>query len=223
MRLDAITAAQRRLLAELTGRISTWLAAACEKRIRPESLNVGVTLQERGTHGRLEIPHALLQEAESDRTARDALRVRIKAARDRMLFRPPPARPRADIAPLAIRRCGTAGTSGGGAGAGGAEQMIHVMLPVQYLRQPGQRLAEPEKRLALAVLQTVLYDYRVAAAEPAAGRARARHRQTYERAMAYVASRDRSWPYSFENLCETIGVDAGSLRRRIAQGPVSSA
>ena len=40
--------------------------------------------------------------------------------------------------------------------------------------------------------------------------------------MAYVASRDRSWPYSFENLCETIGVDAGSLRRRIAQGPVPS-
>jgi hypothetical protein len=100
--------------------------------------------------------------------------------------------------------------------------MIHVMLPVQYLRQPGQRLAEPEKRLALAVLQTVLYDCRVAAAEPAAGRARARHRQAYEQAMAYVASRDRSWPYSFENLCETIGVDAGSLRRRLAQGPVPS-
>jgi hypothetical protein len=100
--------------------------------------------------------------------------------------------------------------------------MIHVMLPVQYLRQPGQRLAEPEKRLALAVLHTVLYDCRVAAAERA-GRARARHRQTYEQAMAYAASRDRSWPYSFENLCETIGVDADSLRRRIARGQVSSA
>jgi hypothetical protein len=30
------------------------------------------------------------RKAESDRTARDALRVRIKAARDRILFRPPP-------------------------------------------------------------------------------------------------------------------------------------
>ena len=79
------------------------------------------------------------------------------------------------------------------AGAGGAEQMIHVMLPVQYLRQPGQRLAEPEKRLALSVLQTMLYDCRVAAAEWAEGRARARHRQAYERAMAYVTSRDWSW------------------------------
>ena len=100
--------------------------------------------------------------------------------------------------------------------------MIHVMLPVQCLRQAGTRLAEPEKRLALAVLQTVMYDCRAAAAERAEGRARARHRQAYERAMAYVASRDRSWPYSFENLCETIGVDAGSLRRRIVRGQVSA-
>ena len=118
MHLDAIAAAQRRLRAELTGRISTWLAAACEKQLRPESLNVGVTLQERGKHGRLDIPHALLQEAESDRTARDALRVRIKAARDRMLFRPPPARPRADIAPPSDPAMWNRGNFGRGGGRG---------------------------------------------------------------------------------------------------------
>jgi hypothetical protein len=38
-----------------------------------------------------------------------------------------------------------------------------------------------------------------------------------------VASRDRSWADSFEHLCETIGVDAASLRRRIARGQVASA
>ena len=101
MPLDTTTAAQRRLLAELSGRISTRLEAEFEKRSRPESLNIGVTLQERGKSGRLDIPYAMLQEAEADLTARDALRVRIKSARDRMLFRPPPSRPRADIAPLA--------------------------------------------------------------------------------------------------------------------------
>ena len=101
MRLDTITASQRRLLAELTGRISNRLATEFEKSVRPESPNVGVTLQERGKSGRLDIPYALLLEAEADLTARDALRVRIKSARDRMLFRPPPSRPRADIAPLA--------------------------------------------------------------------------------------------------------------------------
>ena len=101
--------------------------------------------------------------------------------------------------------------------------MIHVMLPVQYLRQPGKRLAEPEKRLALAVLQTVLYDCRGAGLRRPNGRAQARNRQAYDRAMAYVTSRDRSWPYSFENVCETVGVDAGSLRQRLARGQVSSA
>jgi hypothetical protein len=101
--------------------------------------------------------------------------------------------------------------------------MIHVMLPVQYLRQAGARLAEPEKRLALAVLQTVVYDCGAAAAERADGRARVRDRQAYRRAMAYVASCDRSWPYSFENLCDTIGVDAGYLRRGIERVRDSSA
>ena len=97
------------------------------------------------------------------------------------------------------------------------------MLPVQYLRQPGQRLAAPEKKLAIAVLQTVLYDCRGAGLRGANGRARVRNHQAYDRAMAYVASRDRSWPYSFENLCETMGVDAGSLRQQLARGQVSSA
>jgi len=113
--------------------------------------------------------------------------------------------------------------SGGEAAAAGAERMIHVMLPVQYLRQPGERLAGPEKRLALAVLQdgVVRQSYRWAAG--AKGRARVRNRQAYDLAMAYVASRDRTWPYSFENLCETIGVDASSPRQRLAQGQVTAA
>src|SRR5262245_56870419 len=123
----------------------------------------------------------------------------------------------------AIRPCGTVGASGGEAAAAGVERMIHDMLPVQYLRQPGQRLAEPEKGLALAVLQTVLYDCRGAGLGTANGRAQVRNRQAYDRAMAYAASRDRTWPYSFENLCETIGLDAGSLRQQLARGQVSSA
>ena len=82
--------------------------------------------------------------------------------------------------------------SGGAAGAADGEPMIHVMLPVQYLRQPGKRLAEPEKRLALAVLETVLYDCRTAGREGSNGRAQVRNRQAYDRAMAYVASHDRT-------------------------------
>ena len=113
MRFDAITAAQQRLLIELTGRISTRLATEFEKRTGPEGPNVGVTLAERGKRSRLEIPYALLQE---DLMARDALRVRIKAARDRMLFRPPPARPRTDIAPLGDPAVWNRGNFGWGCG-----------------------------------------------------------------------------------------------------------
>ena len=97
------------------------------------------------------------------------------------------------------------------------------MRPVQYLREKGARLAEPEKRLAFAVLQTVLYDCRAAGLKGAHDRAAVRNRRAYDRAMAYVASCDRTWPYSFENLCETIGVDASSLRHRLAQGQVTAA
>ena len=116
MRFDATTAAQHRLLIELTGRISTGLATEFEKRSGPEGPNIGVTLAQRGKSGRLEIPYALLQEAESDLIARDALRVRIKAARDRMLFRPPPARPRTDIAPLGDPAVWNRGNFGWGCG-----------------------------------------------------------------------------------------------------------
>ena len=118
MRLSAITAAQRHLLTVLTGRISTGLAAEFETLSRPESPNVGVTLAERGKRSRLEIPYTLLEGAESDLMARDALRVRIKAARDRMLFRSPPARPRTDIAPLGDPAKWHRGSFGPGGGRG---------------------------------------------------------------------------------------------------------
>jgi hypothetical protein len=45
----------------------------------------------------------------------------------------------------------------------------------------------------------------------------------YQQAMAYVTSCDRSWPYSFENLRDTIGVDAGYLRRGTERVKDSSA
>jgi hypothetical protein len=76
-------------------------------------------------------------------------------------------------------------------------------------------------RVALAVLQTVLDGCGVVAAERSEG-ARGRDRQADERAMAYVARRDRSWPYSFEDPCETIGWTRGSLCRPLARGQVSS-
>ena len=93
--------------------------------------------------------------------------------------------------------------------------MIHVMLPVQYLRQAGARVTEPQKRLMLAVLQTVVEDCWGSVYRRAAGYGTPTDQRAHEQAKAYVASTDRAWPFSFENVCEAIGLDAGSLRRAL--------
>jgi hypothetical protein len=40
-------------------------------------------------------------------------------------------------------------------------------------------------------------------------------RKAYESAKAYLTSTDRTWPFTFENVCDALGLDAGSLRRRL--------
>jgi ketosteroid isomerase-like protein len=67
----------------------------------------------------------------------------------------------------------------------------------------------------LAVLQAVLDDFewvRSASRPPTP-----RHRKARRDAAAYVESRDRSWPYSFENICEATGLDMDGIRRALRQ------
>src|SRR5262245_33803946 len=94
--------------------------------------------------------------------------------------------------------------------------MIHVMLPVQYTRSPAGPLAEPHRRLMAAVLRAVVEDCRGGTGYRHAVGAGAIDARDVRNAIAYVASTDRSWPFSFENLCEALGVDAGNLRRALA-------
>jgi hypothetical protein len=89
MRLREITPAHQRTLRELSARISKGLEAEFSE-LPVEGPNVGVRLQERGKKATMEIPGLLLQQAEDDAAARETIRVRIKATRDRMLFKPPP-------------------------------------------------------------------------------------------------------------------------------------
>jgi hypothetical protein len=39
-----------------------------------------------------------------------------------------------------------------------------------------------------------------------------------ESALAYVQSQDRDWPFSFENICEALDMDAGNVRRQLIVG-----
>ena len=92
--------------------------------------------------------------------------------------------------------------------------MIHIMLPPQYSSRTGVNVAEPHKRLMAAVLQAVVDDCRGSVYRRSASKG-AIDVRTVRKAMAYVASTDRAWPFSFENLCEALGLDAGCLREEL--------
>ena len=96
--------------------------------------------------------------------------------------------------------------------------MIHTMLPTQCERRV--RVGEPQKRLMAAVLRAVVDDcrggsvYRRSTGQGVIGAGIVR------KAVAYVASTDRSWPFSFENLCEALGLDAAALRQELVMREV---
>lgn len=91
MRLRDITTAQRALLATVSQRISRRLEATFADPVEPDRPNVVIHLRESGRRLVMEVPDTLLIEATSDLVARESFRVRMKARRDRMLFREPPA------------------------------------------------------------------------------------------------------------------------------------
>jgi hypothetical protein len=96
--------------------------------------------------------------------------------------------------------------------------MIETMLPIQYLQQAGTRHTEPHRRLILAVLQTVVDDCQGSPSRRRAGHGACADPRAHREARAYAASTDRKWPFSFENLCDAVGVNPGSLRRGLAIG-----
>ncbi len=81
-----------------------------------------------------------------------------------------------------------------------------VMLPAQLLPEQSA-LTDPERRLRLAVLKDALhYVQRHEHATDEHARA------LYEDALDWVADPDRSEPFSFENICDALGLDAWYVR-----------
>ena len=90
VRFKEVTASHQRLLRDVTGRISSGLETEFSELPGADGPNVGLILRERRRQVVMEIPGALLIQAVEDLTAREAIRVRIKGRRDRMLFQAPP-------------------------------------------------------------------------------------------------------------------------------------
>jgi len=100
VRLNEISPAQRRLLSEISTQISDRLEAHFVELPASNEAHIGVALHEADRKVVIEIPLAILQQAMEDPNGREILRTRIKARRDRMMFRTPPRALPKDIAPL---------------------------------------------------------------------------------------------------------------------------
>jgi len=100
-----------------------------------------------------------------------------------------------------------------------ASREPHIGFSMPDLERADAFLLEPHRRLMLAVLKTVVDDCRSLASRPGEGHEGPTDRRRIRRALAYVASRDRAWPFSYENLCETLGLNAAALRDELQRRP----
>jgi len=91
VRVRDVTTAQRALLAAVSQGISTRLEATFTDPSALDGPNAAIDLRERGKHLVMEVPDTLVIQATTGPAARESFRVRVKARRDRMLFRAPPA------------------------------------------------------------------------------------------------------------------------------------
>jgi hypothetical protein len=86
---------------------------------------------------------------------------------------------------------------------------LDPILPAQFFA-PRVAIAEPERRLRLAILEDALRYYC-----SYAGATERRARVLYEDAAEWFASTDRSETFAFENVCDALGIDPDAIRRRL--------
>ena len=76
---------------------------------------------------------------------------------------------------------------------------FEAMLPSQFFNPQTRSSLQPEKRLMLAVLEDAVLLY-------------TRVPQIAPETEAWVQADDRTWPYSFVNLCDALGLDRSAVR-----------
>lgn len=88
-----------------------------------------------------------------------------------------------------------------------------ILISFQYhrvFRQKSQMI--PEEKLMFAVLTDAIECF-----QRYAGTTEENNRGLYDDAAAWIASRDTAWPYSFENICETLRLSPSHLRLGLTQ------
>src|ERR1041385_505855 len=84
-----------------------------------------------------------------------------------------------------------------------------TLLPSQFFDRVRRRTEhDGERRLMIAVLEDAVDVYR-----KQAGARDPRGEQLFQEAEAWIEDPDRSWLFSFQNICDVLDIDADYLRR----------
>jgi hypothetical protein len=84
-----------------------------------------------------------------------------------------------------------------------------TLLPSQFFDRVRRRTEhDAERRLMIAVLEDAVDVYRKQAAAT-----EARGQQLFREAEEWIDDTDRTWLFSFENICDVLDLDADYLRR----------
>jgi len=81
-----------------------------------------------------------------------------------------------------------------------------------WVRPDRARDVNPHRQLMAAVLQTAVDDCWDSFCPRSAGYGTLAAGRRFREARVYMLSKDRVWPFSFENLCEALDLDADALR-----------
>ena len=84
-----------------------------------------------------------------------------------------------------------------------------TLLPSQFFDRVRRRVEhDGERRLMIAVLEDAVDVYRKQAAAQ-----ETRNQQLFREAEEWIEDRDRTWLFSFENICDVLDIDSSYVRR----------
>ena len=88
-----------------------------------------------------------------------------------------------------------------------------IIVPSQFFdRIRAERSGQPEKRLMLAVMEDAIATYQKSIAG-----ANRRQRRLLKETEEWISSADTAWPFSFENICAALDIEAAYLRSGLRQ------
>jgi hypothetical protein len=87
-----------------------------------------------------------------------------------------------------------------------------TILPAQFGGGAFKADLQPEKRLMLAVLEDAVATFQKYALSTAP-----RASADFNEVQQWFAADDQLWPFSFVNICSVLGLDAGRMRRGLAE------